>query len=71
MTAGKVKLANLGGDGAIVKAIFNNSNDSLTAFSAVSKREDFSKQTRQVALKLVPQAEEQLKFFEKWQAAQG
>ncbi|KAK9809622.1 hypothetical protein WJX73_008396 [Symbiochloris irregularis] len=69
LNAGKVKLANLAGDSAIVKAIFNNSNDSLTAFREVSKREDFSKQTRQVASKLVPQAEEQLQFFEKWQAA--
>ena len=66
----KVSAANLGGDSAIVKAIFNNSNDSAVAFSEISKRNDFKQETKKVASKLAPQAEEQRAFFEKWQAAQ-
>lgn len=67
--SGKVKLANLAGDKAIVAAIFNNSNDSFTAYREVSKRDDFSSQTTKVAGKLLPQAEEQKAYFEKWSAA--
>ena len=71
LNAGKVKLANLAGDKAIVKAIFNNSNDSFTAYNEVSKRSDFSSSTTKLAAKLAPEAEEARTFFEKWQAAQS
>ena len=70
MNSFKVKLANIGGDSAIVKAILNNSNDSATAYREVSKRDDFAKTTTSLARKLAPEAEAQLEFFQKWQAAQ-
>ena len=66
----KVKAANLAGDKAIVKAIFNNSNDSATAYREVSKRDDFSTQTIKLAARLLPEAEEQLEFLQNWQNAQ-
>ena len=69
MNAGKVKFAQIAGDKAIVTAIFNNANDSYTAYSEVSKRSDFSSKTTSLAKKLAPEAEEARSFFEKWQAA--
>ena len=70
MNAGKVKFAQIAGDKAIVKAIYNNSNDSFTAYNEVSKRDDFSSKTTSVAKKLAPEAKAQRDFFDKWQAAQ-
>ncbi|KAK9827433.1 hypothetical protein WJX74_001827 [Apatococcus lobatus] len=71
LNAGKVKLAQIAGDKAIVKAIYNNSNDSYTAYSEVSKRSDFSSSTTGLAKKLTPEAEAARSFFDKWQAAQS
>ena len=70
LNAGKVKFAQIAGDKAIVKAIYNNSNDAFTAYSEVSKRSDFSSKTIGLAKKLAPEAEEARSFFDKWQAAQ-
>ena len=71
LNAGKVKFAQIAGDKAIVKAIYNNTNDSYTAFSEVSKRSDFSSSTTGVAKKLAPEAEAARTFLDKWQAAQS
>ncbi len=71
LNAGKVKLAQIAGDKGIVKAIYNNSNDSYTAYSEVAKRSDFSSSTTNLAKKLAPEAEEARSFFDKWQAAQS
>ena len=62
----KVKLANLAGDKAIVAVILNNSNDSVAAYEAISKRSEFPKQTTSLAAKLIPEAQEQLSFLEKF-----
>lgn len=64
--ANKVKLANLAGDKAIVAVILNNSNDSVAAFDAISKRSEFPKQTTSLAAKLLPEAQEQRSFLEKF-----
>ena len=61
-----MKLANLGGDKGIVAAIFNNSNDSATAYEAISKRNEFPKKTTSLAAKLLPEAQEQRAFLEKF-----
>ena len=61
-----MKLANLAGDKGIVAAIFNNSNDSATAYEAISKRNEFPKKTTSLAAKLLPEAQEQRAFLEKF-----
>ena len=64
--ANKVKLGSLAGDKAIVAVIFNNSNDSVAALEAISKRSEFPKQTTSLAAKLLPEAEEQRAFLKKF-----
>ena len=64
--ANKVKLANLAGDKAIVAVILNNSNDSVAANEAISQRSEFPKETTSLAKKLLPQAQEQRAFLEKF-----
>ncbi|KAL0047593.1 hypothetical protein WJX82_007368 [Trebouxia sp. C0006] len=66
INSAKVKLANLGGDKGIVAAIFNNANDSATAYEAISQRSEFPKQTTSLAAKLLPEAQEQRAFLEKF-----
>lgn len=51
---------------AIATAIFNNSNDSFTAFSGIAERSEFSDKTKKLASKLIPEAKSQRTFLEEW-----